>query len=307
MVRYLLKDKILNSMNIAALTVMVLLCSSIGYVAYAGGTFANDPCDVDYYESLEARAWLEAQREITQNQNLIFKADSVLEYTCFDGYLAELADHASDMFSETTRWGGGANTDMAAALTNLVGAAINPYQTSNFNHNLLGGRSNLSHTLPASVSAGSYACNIMSQVWLLAKCMDFIDQGSYTPGGAAAQYDGFFTFAEYAVDPDKRFLPTACTGPNQYQANIDTALVQASTPWDEDLVQTYYSLIYPTGGAGGGAGACGPSGSGNSSRLQTGLIVDRPSGTPSRFNEYICVVPGCHYNPTAMDRGNCVP
>lgn len=296
-------------MNITALAVMVLLCSSIGYVANAGTAgpvFANDPCDVDYYESLEARAWLEAQREITQNQNLIFKNDSVLEYTCFDGYLAELADHASDMFSETNRWGGGAGTDMAAALTNLVGAAINPYQTSNFNHNLLGGRSNLSYPLPSSISAGSYACNIMSQVWLIAKCMDFIDQGSYTPGGAAAQYDGFFTFAEYANDPDKRFLPTACSGPNQYQTNIDTALVQASTPWDEDLVQTYYNLIYPTGGA-GGAGACGPQTGANVSRIRTGLVVERPSGSVTRFNEFICVVPGCYYNPTGMNSGTCVP
>ena len=51
-----------------------LLCSSISYAQ-------NSPCDPDYYESLEARAWLEAQREITQNQNLIYKPDSALEYT----------------------------------------------------------------------------------------------------------------------------------------------------------------------------------------------------------------------------------
>ena len=92
--------------------------------------FAATPCDPDYYESLEARAWLEAQREITQNQNLIFKPDSVLEYTCFDNHLRELADHADEMFSETTRWGGSVLTTPVAqsrhmdnALDLLVSAA----------------------------------------------------------------------------------------------------------------------------------------------------------------------------------------
>jgi hypothetical protein len=48
---------------------------------------AASSCDPAYYDTLQSRAWLEAQREITQNQNLIFKPDSVLQYTCFDKHL----------------------------------------------------------------------------------------------------------------------------------------------------------------------------------------------------------------------------
>ena len=46
-----------------ALFALSLLSSSV--VANAQ-VFADDPCDPLYYESLEARAWLEAQREITK-------------------------------------------------------------------------------------------------------------------------------------------------------------------------------------------------------------------------------------------------
>ena len=297
--------------HLKRLTAMVFLgFISCGFAvsAQAGSAFAPDPCDPDYYESLEARAWLEAQREITQNQNLIFKSDSVLEYTCFDSYLTELVAHAPDMFSESTRWGSSPG-DMSTSLTNLVGAAINAYDTSNFNHNLLGGRSNSPYALSASIGSGSYACNTMDQVWRLAKCMDFIDQASYS-GTAASANDGFFTFAEYVSDPDKRFLPTVCGGPNQYQANIDQAVVDASTPWQEDDVTTYFDLIYPpTGGAGGGGSTCG----GPSSQIQTGLIVERSTdnGTGiTRYVEKICVVPGCYYGPAAdapSTSGSCCP
>ena len=91
---------------IAALLLLGVVASFGKAPAAAPPVIAPSPCDPLYYDSLESRGWLEAQREITQNQNLIFKADSVLEYTCFDRFANELAQHARDMFSESTRWGG---------------------------------------------------------------------------------------------------------------------------------------------------------------------------------------------------------
>lgn len=217
--------------------------------AQAEGLFAPDPCDPAYYRSLKSRAWLEAQREITQNQNLIFKPDSVLEYTCFEGFLRELADHggppvaAEKMFTGTNRWGG-VPGNMSTTLSNLVGVAMDQYDEANFNHNLLGGRANFGQNLPAAVGPGDYACNVMDRVWEQAKCMDFI----HTPAE-----DGFFTFEEYHAQKDKRFLPNRCGKTANFKAEQDNAVVDASTPWEEDGVITYYDLIFTGGG-------CGPAG-----------------------------------------------
>jgi len=282
MMRSMIKIKFLRLCILSAFCTVFAL---FGTHAQAG-TFAADACDPLYYESLESRAWLEAQREITQNQNLIFKSDSVLEYTCFDGYLRELADHSTDMFSGSGRWGGSGGT-MAASLSNLVAAPMDAYQRANFDHRLLGGRSNLTHDLPSSIGAGTYTCNRMNEVWKVAKCMDFIDQTNY-PEGAASANDGFFTFAEYAANPDKRFLPTACTKTADFQTEINEAVVAANTPWEEDNVNTYSGLIYPTTGS-----ACG----GTQSIIPTGLTIYRAKGGSTQYHEHVCVVPGCHYVP----------
>ena len=270
--------------RVIAITAMALTGYMVSSAAYAQGAFAPEPCDPQYYESLESRAWLEAQREITQNQNLIFKGDSVLEYTCFDSYLSELADHASDMFSETNQWGSPPG-DMATSLSNLVGSALSAYQTSNYNHSLLGGRSSLTSSLNGSISGGSYTCDRMNAVWEAAKCMDFIHN---------AANDGFFTFAEYASGDDKRFLPTACSPKTaDFTGELQTALVNANTPWEEDSVVTYFDLIYP------GGTSCAPSSAsgGLTTMISTGLQVIKSSGTPATYTEHVCVVPGCYYDP----------
>lgn len=271
----------------------MLCCTSvlIAFNAQSAGIFAPTPCDMNgYYKSLESRAWLEAQREITQNQNLIFKPDSVLEYTCFDGHLSELADHAKDMFSETNRWGSFSG-NMSAALTNLIGTALSAYETANFNHSFLGGRittwapigapvgpgvSGTGYAMSGSVSAGSYSCGVMNAVWMKAKCMDFVDNTTN---------DGFFTFQEYASSSDKRFLPTPCSGGVNWSGNIDIAYAKGGTPWVKDDMEIYYDLIYPTAGCG--------------TPLETGLTVHNEKAGVATYEENFCIVPGCHYEPTA--------
>ncbi|MGH1377552.1 MAG: hypothetical protein ACRBB3_01905 [Alphaproteobacteria bacterium] len=71
-----------------------------------GGDERNT-CDPEFWDVLKDRAWMEAQRELTQNQNLIPRPDSVLEMTCFDSFLDELGSHADSNFPSNPRWSEG--------------------------------------------------------------------------------------------------------------------------------------------------------------------------------------------------------
>ncbi len=274
---------------------------------------AATPCDPTYFQSMEQRAWLEAEREIIQNQNLIFKPDSVLSYTCFDRYLFELADHATNMFSETDRWGTdvlGSSADqddhMNRALEILVSASLNIYLNSNFHGNgilnLLGGRSPTSRPVvdPNIPDGSSYSCDVMQTVWMEAKCYDFIVE----PG------DGFFTFENYASNSNKRQFPEACAAAGagalnaMFQTAIDDSGLNPATPppWPLDSTLTYLDNF---DAASCGVAAFVP--------IPTGVIVRRTQQTPLEYFEGVCIQPGCHYVPAGgiggvpTAGGTCVP
>lgn len=254
---------------------------------------AASPCDPNYYDSLRSRAWLEAQREITQNQNLIFKPDSVLEYTCFDLFASEVAADALNMFSENTRWGSILpSTQTDSALENLIGVAMRAYLTSNFSHTFLGGRTTIDYSPQGSITGGVYNCDRMQQVWMQSKCMNFMSN---------ATQDGFFTFAQYQADPEKRALPNPCASiAATWQTNIDRATVDAQTPWTEDNVVTYFNNLDPV--------SCNnpvPAGVTAATPVETGIWVVRSQTTPTRYNEKVCIAPGCYYVPTGVNTGTC--
>ena len=268
------------------------------------------PCDPEYFKSMKSRAWLEAQREITQNQNLIFKPDSVFEYTCFDKHLNELADHAKDMFSETGRWGvipgihsgtpgtpvSADPTSMDKALDSLVGEALRNYIDQNFDktgeaektYPLLGGRfrdkqdsngntvrESYDYEIKSNVIGTNalYDCETMNKVWMAAKCMDFIDNETH---------DGFFTFEEYRdYDGDHRFLPKECAHLDAWMQEIDRAYAnEAQTPWEEDNIVSFYNLLE--------SGNCSAS-----PLILTGLEV---SDGGKIFADGVCLKPGCYNN-----------
>lgn len=265
----------------------VIFCFALSQTALAG--IAPSPCDPKYYDSLKSRAWLEAQREITQNQNLIYKPDSVLEYTCYDRYLNVLAGNAHNMFSETTRWGA-SQTNMQTALQNVVGEALGTYLAANFNHSFLGGRIALDHTPnPAVARDTNYTCTNMAEVWAQAKCIDFIQNGTNDTT------DGFFTFENYRDTPDKRTLPTACANPDLRQRwtnEISLSTVNDFTPWEETEVKTYFDLLDPAN--------CS-----KSLQIPTGIVVLRSKLSPIRYREKVCVASGCRYVPTGENTGTC--
>ncbi len=61
------------------------------------GTERNT-CDPAFYDVISNRAWMEAQREITQNQNIVTRPDSVLSMSCFDQFLDQQAWYADNHF-----------------------------------------------------------------------------------------------------------------------------------------------------------------------------------------------------------------
>ena len=284
------------------------------FVSYAShAQFADTPCDPNYYRSLEARAWLEAQREITQNQNLIFKPDSVLEYTCFDKHVGVVALMGEQMFSETDRWGSTVlspspqNEHLDGALERLVIASLRTYDTGNFNTNFLGGRADTapnSYAMPSSISAEAYSCNVMATVWQDAKCMNFVDE---------AARDGFFTFEQYQNEADKRGCNPKNPSSLIWQGNIETALPAptATTPWQFDIVETYLDDMFPDNPA----QSCGA----RSARVSTGLVVQAinlGNGQDTQYyTERVCAVPGCYFRPQPeaecdsdnCGRGECIP
>lgn len=188
-------------------------------------TIAPQTCSTGVWQTMEDRARLETQREIMQNQNLIFKADSVLSYTCFDRFAAHGARHLGRLFTHTTYWNGraifpeGGTNDapgMGAAVQNAVVAAMSSYIQGNFHGSggggggggggadsggstaiPLGGRGSefglgAPAITPVPTGGGDYSCGEMSRVWNVAKCMNFMHTDRF------AQTDGFYPFKDLA-------------------------------------------------------------------------------------------------------------
>lgn len=197
--------------------------------ACATGTIANQTCDTQVWRTMEARARIETEREIMQNQNLIFKPDSILTYVCFDSFASHAASTVGPLFTHTTYFEGKeiipatGDNGMGKALNKVVIDAMKPYITGNFDHALLGGRGkelNLTKTDPTEISGSgsTYTCGKMSQVWAVAKCLNFLHTTNF------ATNDGFFPFLDltaesggesvsgYEGKKDVRKFPTDCSG-----------------------------------------------------------------------------------------------
>lgn len=173
---------------------------------------APQPCDTKYWEQMSSRAWLEAEREIMQNQNLIFKPDSVLEYVCFDQFVSLAAWPGGDIFVHTDYFGKkiierGTAGAMENGLTAVVSNALASYRgsgggapgapsSSNFAHEFLGGRAkfmdiaNKNSSFKPATTNQSYTCKTMADVWKAAKCANFVDNSSFETT------DGFYPFDE---------------------------------------------------------------------------------------------------------------
>lgn len=276
-------------------------------------TIAQQTCDTQVWRAMENRARIETEREIMQNQNLIFKADSILSYTCFDSFAAHAAQNVGPLFTHTTYFTGsqviqwGSPNGMDYALDRVVIGSMAPYIESNFGHAYLGGRGEfvglgrpVTNRIPSR--GATYDCSVMSEVWRVAKCLNFIHTQDF------ATTDGFFPFIDivgidndnvigYANEEinDTRRFPTACSGTpitgstwsdmyresrNERDFGNNDALYQYGTPLRETF-QAVRLLVQPA--------QCG-------SPLPTGVTVIPGVGLASQaYPDAICTNPGCSY------------
>lgn len=281
--------------------------------AGGGGKIADQPCDPRYWDSLKAKAWLEAEREIIQNQNLIFKPDSVLEYVCFDKFVDHTAAKGGDIFVHTKYFGReiitrGSNESMETGLKNVVYTALKAYDDGSFKDNKFFA-DRYEHIKNKSgddkyeqkqepTAGGSYSCNMMQNVWKTAKCINFIDNKD-----KFANTDGFYPFKEikplsggesvkgyedsYSGDKDVRQWPAnlKCAGPteaewkdeNEKNKNKDNKLYKFQEPLAKDF-EKVRDKIEP--------GKCG-------SVIKTGVrIIINGQDTGE---DGVCTNPGCTY------------
>ncbi len=183
---------------------------------YTGGM-----CDGNFMNQIYAKAYMEASREVIINEQLINKPDSVLEYTCFDQFIALTAHNAGMIFSEADTFDS-RDVDLETAdetdsttysvnydddhldivLDTLLLDTLENYITNNFAHTFLGGESSVDNTMNlTSIGGNSYDCSHMQTVWELAKCRDF------------GEDDQFFSFETLSTE-DPRILINECSPGN---------------------------------------------------------------------------------------------
>lgn len=298
--------KILKQLKYTVLSSIAVF--SVIAPSLAQPVIAPQPCDSGYWEVLEARGWQEAEREIMMNQNLIFKPDSVMEYTCFDRLLAHTALNAGQIFSHTGYFGTpiidpASSIGLTASMGRAVYDALKVYISGNFGHTYLGGRADLMSSNPADTGmnlsgtlySGSYGtCNMMAGIWKTSKCANFIDNSNFEntdgfyPLKTLLAFNGSNTITGYIGNRESRQFPLSmsCSGP-------DSALFG---DWNDshNFINTFYNTftrpavnsIFTDVGDKTRPGNCG-------SPILTGVTVAAADG--STHDDGVCSNPGCSY------------
>ncbi|MEM6812009.1 MAG: hypothetical protein AAF549_06035 [Pseudomonadota bacterium] len=268
---------------------------------------AEQPCDTQIWRQMHAKAWLESEREIMMNQNLIFKPDSVIEYTCFDQFVRINAWDGGNIFTHTNYFGSqiiprGTPQSLEEIYQASITDAVIEYQTNNFNHNFLGGRAPLIPVSPPdnantpatdSLTGSGYLCEHMANLWRATKCMNFIHNSNFE------STDGFYPFDVIVglngpdVDgyaggiQDVRNWPTACGSESEITSwadqielatNQGDALYAFHTPLGQ-IYQNVYERTLP--------GTC-------TEAVLTGVTVVTQEGAAG-YADGVCTNAGCGF------------
>ncbi len=287
---------------------------------------APQPCDPGFFKQMTARAWLESEREIMQNQNLIFKPDSVLEYTCFDRFANITAWAGGNVFTHSKYFGKPliprGPLGLETILQKIIYNTLKTYRDNNFSHSLLGGRGEFmgldlapgTEFFPITTPL-AYSCSHMHRVWKTSKCANFIhnaefkDNAGFYPfesiecpkGATAAQCNPVEGYTELPND-DVREYPTTmarCAG-EEGPLTWEDASVAA-----ENRGEPLYKFQTPLGKIFGKVldkikpGNCGKKAIGTGVMV---IIADEPSHADG-----VCTNPGCTYKKGGLKKpGTCV-
>jgi len=250
---------------------------------------AQTACDPQFMDAIEARGFVEAARENAQNQNLIFKPDSVFEYSCFTDHVPPVQQNADDLFR-------------AASLTDVTTNPIGNYLTANFADDYLNSR--YVAPVPALPAPPAGMCNAIANLWEVSRCMNFYNRDDL---------ESFFDLTFY-TSGEPRQLPTslaACPAPPYTGLNmaVDIAYNNQTPAWTMgpylrdgvDYIADPVNIFIRTGANVTGIdmftdGECG-------TPIPTGMVVmdfTSPMGTTA-FPEKVCVNPACVYMPDSDD------
>lgn len=199
----------------------------------------ENACDGNFMNRIHSRAFMEANREVIMSEQIIHKPDSVLEYTCFDQYVAVAGEHAGPIFSESEEWEnrdvcrgvgddnlegdpdscdeeitvnhGYGDDHLDNVLEDFLFDIMTDYIDTNFDHTFLGGSLVVGYdTGDIDGDITDYACSNMETVWIIAKCLDF------------GEDDLFRTF-EHFIEQDPRSIPQSCSPGNDSNDSVDPA------------------------------------------------------------------------------------
>ncbi len=289
---------------------------------------AEQPCDANYWRQMTFRAWQEAEREIMQNQNLIFKPDSVLQYTCFNEFNNIAAAQGGEIFTHTTYFGEQIITRSQNESTNkgmnlVVHDPLVAYVRNNFSGKdgvgtLLGGRGatmsirndrSSVENGPKGENSVSYSCKHMAEVWQSAKCANFIDNNNYDgEGGKKEAADGFYPFDTikgFEGEPDAkgykdledvRIYPTACNNFNAWEPlkqladNEFETLYKFQSPLGEIYKEVNDKILPVKSGAAAGESYAPSCGD----AVMTGVKVITKDG--EQGEDGVCTNPGCTFS-----------
>ena len=319
-----MKMKILKQLKYAALGSLTLC--AVSAPSFAQPVIAPQPCDSNYWRVLETRGWQEAEREIMMNQNLIFKPDSVMEYTCFDRLLSHTAINGGQIFSHTGYFGapiidpGSTTMGLTAVMGRAVYDALKVYLSGNFDHTYLGGRAGLMSSTPADTNmnlsgtlySGSYGtCNMMAGIWRTSKCANFVDNSNFEstdgfyPLDTLVAFNGSPAITGYRLNRDTRQFPASmsCGGPSSALYSNWNVSHNALAGFYNAETRPPVTNIFKDVGHKTRAGQCGYTPGATPSdpdipeptgpAILTGVTVAAADGTT--HEDGVCSNPGCTY------------
>lgn len=244
-------------------------------MAWSVAALAADPlCDDGLWKQMTDRARLNGQMDVARTENLVYKADSILEYSCLDQFINLAKGQMTYSFAPDF---------VNSAIVPLIQSWIN----TNYDHSSLGGRAQPEFTFAAG--GAGYTCDVMKVVWNAAKCLN---------AGSLVPQDNLTSAFEFLKAGDIRVLPTACTAPG--------AAAFGATPLAAPVPAIKIGGIAPMPDC----GIAVPTGntidlSDEQDTAYQGTFPKLASGR--KYQEKVCINPACHYTPTSETAGTCDP
>ena len=230
---------------------------------YAPLPAAASGCDSAFMSKMQERAWMEAQREVMNNEKAIWKPDSVLALSCFKGQVNDL----EISYSRDECVGGSGACAGSDDVTEEVTDGATGYLGSAYPSNLGGGNT----TIAQKPDAAPGDCDSQDKLWEEAKCANVDPVNS-------------FPSFEDLSSTDNRTAPTACTtNPTGEwdKGKTDMAAVGLNMGAGKfDTVNLFLNVWAPLSTL--SSGSC-------FSGIPTGVKVGGASG----FEEVVCPNPGC--------------